>query len=117
MTIMHKDEEQWWTASNAAGQVGAIPVPYVEVIEDGFPRPTITPPAPIVNEENNGTTSPADQLSKTADSAMEHSSPPSSHHSFPPLPAPARAIKMFSKPYDESMLTFQVIQKFLCLAH
>lgn len=30
LTVVNKDEEQWWTAENAQGQRGAIPVPYVE---------------------------------------------------------------------------------------
>ena len=29
MTIVSKDEEQWWTARNSLGQTGSIPVPYV----------------------------------------------------------------------------------------
>lgn len=30
LTIISKDEEQWWTAENAHGQKGSIPVPYVQ---------------------------------------------------------------------------------------
>ncbi|KAL5285216.1 CRKL.2 family protein [Megaselia abdita] len=30
MTIISKDEQQWWTARNAVGKIGQIPVPYVE---------------------------------------------------------------------------------------
>jgi hypothetical protein len=29
LTIVSKDEENWWTARNALGQTGSIPVPYV----------------------------------------------------------------------------------------
>ena len=29
MTVVSKDEEQWWTARNALGQTGSIPVPYI----------------------------------------------------------------------------------------
>lgn len=45
LTIISKDEEQWWTAKNYLGQKGSIPVPYVEKIDDSqgiceFPRPS-----------------------------------------------------------------------------
>lgn len=30
LTIIRKDEDQWWTARNSVGQVGQIPVPYVQ---------------------------------------------------------------------------------------
>lgn len=30
LTVISKDEDQWWTAKNSAGQVGSIPVPYVQ---------------------------------------------------------------------------------------
>ncbi|EEC13132.1 adaptor protein Crk, putative, partial [Ixodes scapularis] len=30
LTVISKDEEQWWTARNSLGQTGSIPVPYVE---------------------------------------------------------------------------------------
>lgn len=29
LTIINKDEDQWWTAKNAQGAQGSIPVPYV----------------------------------------------------------------------------------------
>ena len=29
MTIVSKDEEQWWTARNSLGQTGSVPVPYI----------------------------------------------------------------------------------------
>ena len=28
LTVVSKDEEQWWTARNSLGQTGSIPVPY-----------------------------------------------------------------------------------------
>lgn len=34
MTIISKDEQQWWTARNAVGKIGQIPVPYVEKITE-----------------------------------------------------------------------------------
>ncbi|CAD7001927.1 unnamed protein product [Ceratitis capitata] len=34
LTIIRKDEDQWWTAKNQQGQIGQIPVPYVQRCED-----------------------------------------------------------------------------------
>ncbi|CAH1153739.1 unnamed protein product [Phaedon cochleariae] len=34
LTILFKDEEQWWTARNKDGKTGSIPVPYVQKIEE-----------------------------------------------------------------------------------
>lgn len=34
LTIVSKDEQQWWTARNAHGKIGQIPVPYVEKLTD-----------------------------------------------------------------------------------
>lgn len=33
LKVVRKDEEQWWTARNSAGRVGAIPVPYVKLVK------------------------------------------------------------------------------------
>lgn len=34
LTIISKDEDQWWTAKNAHGQKGSIPVPYVQKVNN-----------------------------------------------------------------------------------
>ncbi|XP_072751248.1 adapter molecule Crk [Anoplolepis gracilipes] len=34
LTVISKDEEQWWTARNSVGQTGSIPVPYVQKYEE-----------------------------------------------------------------------------------
>jgi len=46
LTVVSKDEEQWWTARNALGQTGSIPVPYIAKIDDscGPKHPLVTPP-------------------------------------------------------------------------
>lgn len=36
LTIISKDEEQWWTAKNSAGIKGSIPVPYVQKVDTFF---------------------------------------------------------------------------------
>lgn len=44
LTVISKDEEQWWTARNSLGQIGSVPVPYVqnydESAESGGTNPT-----------------------------------------------------------------------------
>ena len=30
LSLIRKDEEQWWTACNSRGQKGLVPVPYIE---------------------------------------------------------------------------------------
>ncbi|XP_043190000.1 adapter molecule Crk-like, partial [Amphibalanus amphitrite] len=32
LTVVSKDEEQWWTARDSLGQTGSIPVPYVQKV-------------------------------------------------------------------------------------
>ncbi|CAH1393281.1 unnamed protein product [Nezara viridula] len=34
LTIISKDEDQWWTAKNSAGLMGSIPVPYIQKYND-----------------------------------------------------------------------------------
>ncbi|XP_054745431.1 adapter molecule Crk-like isoform X1 [Anastrepha obliqua] len=34
LTVIRKDEDQWWTAKNQQGQIGQIPVPYVQRCEE-----------------------------------------------------------------------------------
>lgn len=45
LTIIRKDEEQWWMASNERGDTGLVPVPYIEKITDDMAR-TTTPSTP-----------------------------------------------------------------------
>lgn len=34
MTVVRKDEDDWWFAKHEDGREGSIPVPYVEIVED-----------------------------------------------------------------------------------
>ncbi|KAH8325418.1 hypothetical protein KR067_008500, partial [Drosophila pandora] len=34
LTVVRKDEEHWWTARNSLGQVGQIPVPYIQTVNE-----------------------------------------------------------------------------------
>jgi len=51
LTIISKDEEQWWTARNSLGQTGSVPVPYITVIEKS--HPSMPPPSFQQNGGNN----------------------------------------------------------------
>ena len=35
LTVLSKDEEQWWTARNSLGKTGSIPVPYIQKVMEG----------------------------------------------------------------------------------
>ncbi|XP_076371611.1 adapter molecule Crk-like isoform X2 [Tachypleus tridentatus] len=44
LTIISKDEEQWWTARSSLGLTGSIPVPYVEKYDESqFDRQSLSP--------------------------------------------------------------------------
>ncbi|KAI8036433.1 adapter molecule Crk isoform X1 [Drosophila gunungcola] len=34
LTVLRKDEDQWWTARNSSGKIGQIPVPYIQPHDD-----------------------------------------------------------------------------------
>ncbi|XP_015602308.1 adapter molecule Crk [Cephus cinctus] len=34
LTVISKDEDQWWTAKNSLGQTGSVPVPYIEKYDE-----------------------------------------------------------------------------------
>ena len=42
LTIVSKDEENWWTARNSLGQTGSIPVPYVAKVSQVSPANKLT---------------------------------------------------------------------------
>jgi len=50
LTIISKDEEQWWTARNSLGQTGSVPVPYITVIEKN--HSSMPSPSPVVHRVN-----------------------------------------------------------------
>ncbi|KAK2721474.1 adapter molecule Crk-like isoform X2 [Artemia franciscana] len=49
LTIVSKDEEQWWTAMNSLGKTGSIPVPYVQLVDDGHSTPFTDAIKPVEN--------------------------------------------------------------------
>lgn len=57
LTVIRKDEDQWWTARNSSGQVGQIPVPYVQryedaTDEDGFDNQVLGHPSSSIGRLN-----------------------------------------------------------------
>ncbi|KAH8256354.1 hypothetical protein KR032_003398, partial [Drosophila birchii] len=48
LTIIRKDEEQWWTARNSSGQIGQIPVPYIDRYEESMDENSTPAPHPPV---------------------------------------------------------------------
>lgn len=88
LTIVSKDEEQWWTARNSTNQIGSIPVPYVQKYEEGE---NITPPS------NRTSTQPTDSAPRPRPSLQRK------------LPAYAR-VKQARVPnaYDKTALRLEV---------
>ncbi|XP_011194937.1 adapter molecule Crk [Zeugodacus cucurbitae] len=54
LTVIRKDEDQWWTARNQQGQIGQIPVPYVQRCEENTDDNCID--RPLSSGSNCGTT-------------------------------------------------------------
>jgi len=50
LTVVSKDEEQWWTARNSLGQTGSIPVPYIAKVDET--SPTLNN-GPAVNQQES----------------------------------------------------------------
>jgi len=94
LTIISKDEEQWWTARNSIGVKGSIPVPYVQKFEDGQPFVDIARP---------GSGGPVSTMSQQAEAAMKR------NQMQRKLPAMAR-VKQVRVPnaYDKTALKLEV---------
>lgn len=48
LTIISRDEEEWWTAKNQKGQKGLIPVNYVELVSRAIPPLVPSQAQPVV---------------------------------------------------------------------
>ncbi|OQR77884.1 adapter molecule Crk-like [Tropilaelaps mercedesae] len=92
LTVISKDEDQWWTARNSLGQTGQIPVNYIERLDDNapvalgpavsngnmgghLPPPSTTPPAPPQPPSNNGTSMGAAGGPNGASSHIRYTTP------------------------------------------
>ncbi|KAF2883592.1 hypothetical protein ILUMI_22587 [Ignelater luminosus] len=94
LTIVSKDEEQWWTARNNLGVKGSIPVPYVQKFEDG---------QPFVDMPRPGSGGPVTTTAQQAEVAMKR------NQMQRKLPAMAR-VKQVRVPnaYDKTALKLEV---------
>lgn len=99
LTILQKDEEQWWTAKNLAGETGLVPVPYISKydpeLEKKLTQPTPPPPPPPgTNSVNN-----ISQVPPTAPNGQIQRK----------LPAKARVIQQrIPNAYDKTALRLEV---------
>ncbi|XP_044575038.1 adapter molecule Crk-like isoform X2 [Cotesia glomerata] len=65
LTIISKDEEQWWTAKNNVGQKGSIPVPYVQKYEEENPANAVdSAQAPVSQDSPVVTTIQQQQVTR-----------------------------------------------------
>ncbi|EDW53719.1 adapter molecule Crk isoform X2 [Drosophila sechellia] len=53
LTIVRKDEDQWWTARNSSGKIGQIPVPYIQQYDDYMDEDAIDKNEPSISGSSN----------------------------------------------------------------
>ncbi|KAK9890205.1 hypothetical protein WA026_010315 [Henosepilachna vigintioctopunctata] len=96
LTVLSKDEDQWWTAINCRGVKGSIPVPYVEKFIESQPLND-------VSRLNSGETSTMTSTQQQAEAAMKK------NQMQRQLPAKAR-VKQGRVPnaYDQTQLKLEV---------
>jgi proto-oncogene C-crk len=97
LTVISKDEEQWWTAMNSLGQTGSIPVPYVQN-HDGTDGSVREPASRISNSPTSPSAGPQQQDKIKWSAKIQRK-----------LPAYAR-VKQARVPnaYDKTALRFEV---------
>lgn len=59
LTILQKDEDQWWTAKNNDGQTGSVPVPYLQKYDADQHQTTRKSNAPLPSGAPLSTPAPA----------------------------------------------------------
>lgn len=111
LTVISKDEDQWWTARNTMGHTGSIPVPYVERVDESqqandgqhWHRPASPPLQPPAT--GNATPSPRTAPPSTGD-PIKYNTPSNVQRK---LPARAR-VKQARVPnaYDKTALKLEV---------
>jgi len=122
LTVVSKDEEQWWTARNALGQTGSIPVPYIAKIDDSSNKSHLVAPTNSASPNSNSSRSSASSGShavnggvKAQQNSAAESSSSTPRSAKPPnciqrkLPAYAR-VKQTRVPsaYDKTALRLEV---------
>lgn len=93
LTVITKDEDQWWTAKNSLGQTGSIPVPYVQKYDE--------------SESSNRLSAPPSSSGNRDSSMLGHSTPRVNLNRK--LPAFARVNKQrVPNAYDKTALRLEV---------
>jgi len=111
LTVISKDEEQWWTARNSVGQTGSIPVPYVQkydednhmIIENN------SRPESGGSSGSNSTSGPMSQISSTETTVGQAAAATRRSNIQRTLPAFAK-VKQARVPnaYDKTALKLEV---------
>ncbi|CAD6208619.1 GSCOCG00010599001-RA-CDS [Cotesia congregata] len=71
LTIISKDEEQWWTAKNNVGQKGSIPVPYVQKYEEENPANAVDSAVSGVQEIGSGGGSTSNSINLSSQAILQ----------------------------------------------
>ncbi|CAG2104196.1 unnamed protein product, partial [Medioppia subpectinata] len=110
LTVISKDEDQWWTARNSLGQTGSIPVPYVELMDESnhsMDGPmNVRSPSLETNANNSCNTSQTNAISRTSE-PTKYITPPNIHIQ---RKLPARAVvnkQRIPNAYDKTALKLE----------
>ncbi|XP_023243012.1 adapter molecule Crk-like isoform X2 [Centruroides sculpturatus] len=106
LTVISKDEEQWWTVRNSLGQTGSIPVPYVEKFDDSQTLLTDGQPWQGPQSPVQSASSQSSQNSRPPTDPIKYNTPTNIQRK---LPALAR-VKQARVPnaYDKTALKLEV---------
>ncbi|XP_023818091.1 adapter molecule crk [Oryzias latipes] len=114
LRVLEKPEEQWWNAANQEGQIGMIPVPYVEKYRPGSPT-TACPGTPGATPGQGGPAGGTDGIGSPLGNPLGEPGPyaqPVVSAQLPNLqngPVYARAIqKRVPNAYDKTALALEV---------
>uniref|UniRef100_T1JIX5 Adapter molecule Crk n=1 Tax=Strigamia maritima TaxID=126957 RepID=T1JIX5_STRMM len=102
LTVVSKDEEQWWTARNNLGQTGSIPVPYVQKKCNHYEEHLISEPQ---RSSQPPTPSPVTQ-DKTRSSTTENHRPTNIQRRLPAYATVKQA--RVPNAYDKTALKLEV---------
>eukprot|EP00112_Aurelia_sp_Birch-Aquarium-sp1_P010274 Seg2200.2 transcript_id=Seg2200.2/GoldUCD/mRNA.D3Y31 product="Crk-like protein" protein_id=Seg2200.2/GoldUCD/D3Y31 len=107
LTILQKEEDDWWLARHSSGKEGLIPRPYVEEIPVGTAPPQITRPNSIPQQRIVNPAPPSRPM-MDRNSGPSYQEPTGTPSALPPGPVMARAIQSRDPSfYDPSELKFK----------
>ncbi|EDO38500.1 predicted protein [Nematostella vectensis] len=102
LTVISKEEDNWWKARDSAGREGMIPKPYVQVLSNA---PSATHPSPTVG---SGPLPPGLASGVNGRKSMDYQNPPINRDQIP-NDGFDYAIALMDRvvPYDHTQLTFK----------